>query len=59
MCDPDTDPEGIGVSSIFNLIHRVAVLVRMCPTLDLSCEENTRDGNGTPSFFFIFLDSGS
>jgi hypothetical protein len=33
---------------MFRLIHRTAVLVRMCPTLDLICEENTtRDGSGS------------
>jgi hypothetical protein len=33
---------------MFRLIHRTAVLVRMCPTFDLICEENTtRDGSGS------------
>ncbi len=37
VCDLET----IGVPSIFNVIHSAAVLVRMLPTLDLSCEEKT------------------
>ena len=35
------DLEDIGVSSMFRLIRRVSTLVRMWPTLDLICEENT------------------
>ena len=31
--------EAIGVSSIFKLIRRA--VERMCPTFDLSCEENS------------------
>ena len=40
MCDL----EGIGESSIFQLIRRSATLGRMCPTLTLNGEENTGDG---------------
>ena len=37
MCDL----QAIGAPSIFKLIRNAAALARMCPTLDLSCEENT------------------
>ncbi len=43
MCDLKI----IGTPSIRKLILRDASLARMCPTIDLSCEENTCDGNGT------------
>ncbi len=43
MCDLDT----IDVSSILRLLRNTAVLERIFPTLDLSCEKNTHDGNGT------------
>ena len=36
MCDL----EGIGVSSMFRLIRQDTDLARMCPTFDLSGEEN-------------------
>ena len=36
MCDL----EDIGVSSMFRLIRRSGGLTRICPTLDLRCEEN-------------------
>ena len=40
-----SDLEAIGTASMFKLIRKVGVLERMCPTLDLSCEENvTHDG---------------
>jgi hypothetical protein len=34
---------------MFRLLHSTATLVRMCPTFNLSCEENSvqHDGNGT------------
>ncbi len=35
------DLEAMGVSSIFKTLRSVASLVRMLPTLDLRCEENT------------------
>ena len=31
----------IGVSSIFKLIRRTVAFARMCPTFDLSCEEDS------------------
>ena len=34
------DLEAVGVSSIFKTTRSAAALVRMLPTLDLSCEEN-------------------
>ena len=33
--------EAIGAPSIFKLIRRAAALARMCPTFDLSCEEDS------------------
>ena len=36
MCDLET----IGTPSILRVIHNTAVLTRMMPTFDLSCEEN-------------------
>jgi hypothetical protein len=33
--------EAIGAPSIFNVMHSAAGLVRMLPTLDLNCEENS------------------
>ncbi len=42
VCECDgcvCDLEVIGDSSIFNVIHSGAALVRMLSTLDLSCEE--------------------
>ena len=36
----ECDLEGIGDPSIFNIIRSATALVRMWPTLDLSCEEN-------------------
>ena len=35
------DLEGIGDSSISRVIRNTTVLVRMLPTFDLTCEENT------------------
>ncbi len=35
------DREGIGVPSMLRLIHRTVFLLRICPTFDLSCKENT------------------
>jgi hypothetical protein len=35
------DLEGIGVPSIFSVMCSAQTLVRMLPTLDLSCEENS------------------
>ena len=46
MCDL----EGIGVTSMSKLIRRVEGLGRMCPNLDLSCEETPSDGNGNPGW---------
>ena len=43
MCDLEV----IGDPSIFNVIHSVASLEKMLPTLDLRCEEKLRDGSGT------------
>jgi hypothetical protein len=41
VCDACAcDLEVTGVSSIFKLIRSDPVLVRMLPTVDLSCEEN-------------------
>ena len=37
MCDLDVT----GEPSIFSVIHSAAALVRMLPTFDLNCEENT------------------
>ena len=36
----ECDLEGIGIPSIFKLIRKGEVLVRMVSTLDLSCDEN-------------------
>ncbi len=44
MCDL----EAIGVPSVFNVILSAAALVRMLPTLDLSCEEKRGDKSETP-----------
>ena len=41
------DLEGIGVSSIFRLIRSSAAFSRMCPTLPLSCEENSCGESGS------------
>ena len=38
------DLESIGAPSIFNVIHSPAVLLRMLPTIDLSCEEKVERG---------------
>ncbi len=43
MCDRDVK----GVLSIFKVIRSPAVLARMFPILDLSCEKNTRGGSGS------------
>ncbi len=43
MCDLDS----IDSSSILRLLRNTSTLERIFPTLDLSCEKNTCDGNGT------------
>ena len=43
MCDLDA----IDSSSILRLLRNTSTLERIFPTLDLSCEKNTCDGNGT------------
>jgi hypothetical protein len=44
VCECDgrvCDLEDVGVPSIITLIRKVSVLVRMSPTFDLRCEEDT------------------